>query len=113
MDWLKAIFGFLRDSDAERILAVDGWTASVGTGTAVGVGEVWHSGECLEFVTDFRLVDNVFWETEFLHSLTIEFLLTDNLNLDVLRNLLEVPLSLTITIDDHIARRVVARRFCD
>lgn len=43
MDWLKAIFGFLRDSDVKRILAVDGWTASVGTGTAVGVGEVGHS----------------------------------------------------------------------
>ena len=42
MDWLKAIFGFLRDSDAERILAFDGWSASVGTGTAVGVGEVAH-----------------------------------------------------------------------
>lgn len=39
MDWLKAIFGFLRDSDAERILAVDGWTTRVGTGTAVGVGD--------------------------------------------------------------------------
>lgn len=37
MDWLKAIFGFLRDADAERILAFDGWSASVGSGTAVGV----------------------------------------------------------------------------
>ena len=42
MDWLKAIFGFLRNSDAERILAFDGWASSVGTGTAVGVGEVAH-----------------------------------------------------------------------
>ena len=28
MDWLKAIFGFLRDADAEWILAVDGRATS-------------------------------------------------------------------------------------
>ena len=42
MDWFKAIFGFLRNADAERILAFDGWPASVWTGTAVGVVEVAH-----------------------------------------------------------------------